>query len=100
MSHVCHEALDGFDERQILYDGCPECEARGDDLQLALAHMDTFTFERAWKRAFDLHVRDDTRVVGPVSYAESDLLAVLYALQVEFARRGIELGTLPEPVYG
>ena len=97
MSHTYHDALEGFDERQILHDGCPECEARGKDLRLAFAHMDPNTFERAWKRAFDLLACDDVAAVGRVSTAEADLLSVLYALQVEFERRGLELGTLPEP---
>ena len=51
MSHVFHDALDGFDARQILHDHCPECERRGKDMPMALAHMDNDRFRKAWRRA-------------------------------------------------
>lgn len=96
MSHVYHDALEGFDERQILHDLCPECEARGRDLRSALAHMDTETFTRAWKRAFDINASNGSHDVGRESHAEADLLLVLYAIQVELQRRGIPLdGNVP-----
>ena len=97
MSHAFHDALDGFDARQILYDGCPECEARGADLRSALAHMDTETFTAAWQRAFDINASNGSHDVGRESAAEADLLHVLFAIQVELQRRGIPLdGNVPE----
>ena len=96
MSHTYHDALEGFDARQILHDGCHECEARGTDLQSALAHMDGPTFARAWKRAFDLNT--GAEATGRISQAESNLLSVLFAIQVEFEHRGLPFdGKLPEP---
>ena len=97
MTHVYHGALEGFDERQILYDGCPECEERGKNLRSAFAHMDTQTFTRAWRRAFDINASDGSHDVGRESAAEADLLLVLFAIQVELQRRGIPLdGNVPE----
>ena len=97
MSHTYHEGLDGYDERQILHDGCPECEHRGKDLRAGFAHMDSATFSRAWRRAFDMNASDgDHDNVGRESHCEADLLHVLFAIQVELQRRGIPLdGNVP-----
>jgi hypothetical protein len=96
VSHTFHDALAGFDERQILYDGCSECEERGRDLRSAFAHMDEKTFERAWRRAFDLNASDGSHDVGRESHAEANLLHVLFAIQVVLQRRGIPLdGSVP-----
>lgn len=96
MTHVFHNALEGYDERQILYDGCHECEARGRDLRSAFAHMDSNTFERAWRRAFDINASAGSHDVGRESYAEANLLHVLFAIQVELQRRGVPLdGDVP-----
>jgi hypothetical protein len=96
VTHVFHNALEGFDERQILHDGCHECEARGRDLRSALAHMDTETFTRAWQRAFDINASNGSHDVGRESHAEADLLLVLFAVQVELQRRGVPLdGSVP-----
>lgn len=92
MSHVYHEILDGYDVRQILHDGCPECEHRGEDVERALIHLDAKRFERAWKRAFDLWASDgDHAAVGQVSECEADVLHALWVLQVIFQRRGMRL---------
>lgn len=97
MSHVYHEGLDGYDARQILHDLCPECEARGKDLPMALAHMDNQRFRKAWRRAYDwLGSNGDYNAVGPVSHAEVELLNVLWGVQVIFERLGIPLtGEVP-----
>ena len=96
MTHSFHDRLDGYDPRQILVDGCSECEARGADLRSAFAHMDTQTFTRAWRRAFDINASDGSHDVGRESAAEADLLLVMYAIQVELQRRGIPLdGSVP-----
>jgi hypothetical protein len=100
MSHVYHDALEGFDARQILHDGCGECEHRGKDLREALAHLDSNNFHRAWRRAFDLWAsHGDHNAVGPVSHAEQDLLTALWGIQVHLQREGYTLdGDLPVPV--
>lgn len=97
MSHVFHDAQPGFDARQILHDGCSECEERGRDLQLALAHLDEPTFARAWKRAFDLKASNgDHDAVGGPSHAELPLLNVLWGIQVHLQRAGAPLdGEVP-----
>lgn len=97
MSHTFHEGLEGYDARQILHDGCDECEYRGADLRAAFAHMDPTTFNRAWRRAFDMNASNgDHGNVGRESRCEANLLHVLFAIQVEFERRGIPLdGNVP-----
>lgn len=96
MTHTFHDALEGYDSRQILHDSCEECEQRGADLQVALAHMDGPTFARAWQRAFDLNT--GAKATGRISQAESGLLSVLFAIQVEFEHRGLAFdGKVPGP---
>lgn len=96
MPHAFHDRLEGYDPRQILHDHCGECEARGRDLRSALAHMDTETFTRAWRRAFDINASNGSHDVGRESHAEADLLLVLFAVQVELQRRGVPLdGNVP-----
>jgi len=96
MSHSFHEALDGFDPAQILVDGCPECEDRGRNLPVALAHIDDQRFAAAWKRAYDLYALDSPSV-GRVSDAEKPLLEVLWGIQCVLQRFGVPLnGTPPQ----
>lgn len=97
MSHDYHPRLPGYDERQILKDGCAECEERGKDLRSAFAHMDDSTFERAWKRAFDDYASNGGGydAVGPTSQAERDVLGALWAVMLAFERRGFPLTGVP-----
>jgi hypothetical protein len=96
MSHDYHEGLENYDARQILHDCCKECEHRGKDLVMALAHMDNNTFAKAWKRSYDwLASTGDYDAVGPVSFAEVDLLNVLWGVQVQLERRGVPLTGQP-----
>lgn len=82
-AHIYHEALEGYDERQILHDGCEECEYRGRHLDSALYHMDAAKFARAWQRCYDLNSSDgDRKAVGPVSICEKQLLDVLWGIRV------------------
>jgi hypothetical protein len=86
-AHLYHEALEGYDARQILHDGCQECEFRGKHLDVAFAHMDAHTFARAWQRAHDWQT--GTRDVGPINDAEVDLLKALWGVQVNLERVGV-----------
>jgi hypothetical protein len=97
MTHTYHEKLPGFDERQILHDGCDECTERGKDIRSALAHMDEHQFHRAWRRAFDLMASaGDHAAVGRVSEAEYPLLQILWGVQVHLQRNGVTLnGEVP-----
>src|SRR5581483_9774336 len=97
MSHSFHQGLDGFDERQILHDGCPECEERGEDVAKAIGYLDDERFERAWRRAFHWKASSGGghATTGPISYAETDMLEALWAVQVQLERRGHPLGQLP-----
>jgi hypothetical protein len=96
MSHVCHTALPGYDEHQILHDGCPECEHRGKDVVAALIHLDVGNFERAWRRAYDLEASGGDRSAIKVSRTEKPLLEVLWFMQVQLERQGFPLnGAVP-----
>jgi len=98
MSHNYHEAAPGYDPRQILHDGCAECEHRGKHLDSALAHMDNATFARAWKRAFDWKASNGGgwNATGDLSHAELDLLNVLWGVMVILERFGVALtGQVP-----
>lgn len=93
MIHDYHEALPGFDVRQIWHDHCLECENRGKTLPHSLGMLDSVNFFRAWQRAADWN-RD--LEVGPISNAEKPLLELLWAMQVMFEREcGLPLGELP-----
>lgn len=92
--HAYHDALPGYDERQILHDGCSECETRGESVADAIAHLDESNFERAWTRATTWQKgRHDE--VGRISMAEISLLRAMWALQVQLERRGVILGSIP-----
>jgi hypothetical protein len=92
--HNYHDALPGFDERQIWFDGCAECEWRGKNVVDSLGSLDRERFARAWKRAADWN-RDVE--IGPVSKAERPLLHVLWRFQVALQQQiGLDIGELPK----
>lgn len=74
--HDYHEGLEGYSPRQLLVDGCGECEARGADVVLALSHLDRPSYARAWARAA-LRNRGQLR---DGSRAEAELLRTLGAI--------------------
>lgn len=95
--HNYHPASSNYDEKQILFDSCGECQRRSKNVALAIREMDGSTFERAWKRAYDLESsRGNRDAIGIVSDAERPVLEALWAIQIEFERRGMVLdGTVP-----
>jgi hypothetical protein len=95
MTHDNHEALPGYDARQIWHDGCSECEFRSKYLPGTMTALDNETFRLAWQRAADAN-RDQNGTTGKISQAELPLLDLLWTLQVVFERcAGIEIGRLP-----
>jgi|ERR1035437_724246 hypothetical protein len=94
MSHTYHDILPTYDERQIWYDGCEECESRGQSVPRSLGTLDSHRFARAWKRSADWN--KDCADVGPVSAAERPLLDLIWYLQIAFEREcGLPIGELP-----
>lgn len=87
MSHVFHPDLPGYDDRQVWFDGCEECEHRGQRLPDSIGSLDTGRFVAAWKRAdeFGQHGADPG-TVGRVSDAELPLLELLRAVQMGVSR--------------
>jgi hypothetical protein len=95
MSHVYHEGLRGYNPSQLLHDGCPECEARGEQPMDAIANLDAARFVRAWSRAA---AWQQGRLPDEewLSAAEVPSLRVLWAVQVSFERHlGVPIGFLP-----
>ncbi len=91
--HVYHDALPSFDARQIWFDGCPECERRGELVPDSLGTLDEMKFVYAWQRAADWNKDRD---VGPVSEAERPLLNCMWRFQVMFERVcHLPIGQLP-----
>ena len=93
MTHDHHEVLPNYDERQIYYDGCQECETRGKLPLDYVGVLDTDRFKRAWQRAADWNRDED---IGRVSLAERGLLNALWRIQVALERHcQWALGQLP-----
>ena len=93
MSHDYHEGLPGYDPRQLLHDGCEECEERSRDLSIAITRLDPERFAHAWRRAYDQYATrgGGYEATGPISSAESPLLAALWGIQIQLERRGVPL---------
>ena len=94
MTHSYHEGQPGYSPAQILHDGCLECAGRGERVWLGIASLDRQSFARAWERAAAWHREG----VYDVSDAESGLLRVLWAVQVQLERLGVPIGELPSAV--
>ena len=80
MVHDYHDALLGYDPRQIWHDGCGECEHRGASVPDSIGTLDLERSARAWYR-MQLWVNDDLEVLGPLSRAELPLLRFLESVQ-------------------
>lgn len=93
MSHDFHEAHPGYSEDQVLHDGCGECEYRGNAVWPAINYLDMDGFAKAWARAAEY----ERGGLADVSDAEVGLLRTLWAVQVQFERRGVPIGSLPLP---
>lgn len=84
-AHTYHDDLPGFDERQVLHDGCPECEHRSKDLMLALGQMDVGRFAATARRALVYRAGDQsTRDELHVAKAERYLLDVVGIIVEKF----------------
>ena len=97
MIHNYHDALPGYDPRQILHDGCEECEQRGTNILSAISRLDHERFEQAWRRAYDNWATygGGYEANGLLSDAESPLLGALWGIQLQLERRGIPLTGSP-----
>ena len=83
MTHDYHPGLPGYNEKQILHDGCEECEHRGSDPYRALNALDSEQFIRAWRRAIDFE-RGASGLA--ISSAEAPLLRSMYAFHIRLTR--------------
>ena len=94
--HSYHEGLDGFDRRQIWYDGCEECEHRGKSLPRSLGSLDNANLRRAWARML-LWCDDDLEGVGEISLAELPLLRFLEACRMVLRRLRLDCEGVDSP---
>jgi hypothetical protein len=90
--HSYHEGLPGFSPRQILHDGCEECEARAASTDHGIAHLDRQNFARAWERS----AAWNRTGLADVALAERPMLSVLWSIQLHLERRGIPIGQVPD----
>ena len=76
MMHDYHDALPGYDPRQIWHDGCKECEHRGKTVPYSVGTLDDERLRRAWTRmlAWD---GGHWEGIGTMSKAELPLLRFL-----------------------
>lgn len=92
MSHGPH-ALPSNSPRQIFKDGCGECEYRAQSRDHGIASLDQAQFAHAWARAAAWNHGEP----GDVSEAEVPLLSVLWAVQVQLEKRGLQvIGRVPD----
>jgi hypothetical protein len=89
--HDYHDALPGYSPAQILHSGCGECETRGRVPWDTIARLDRGRFARAWERAATWNRSG----LPDISVAESDVLRILWVVQLQLERRGIPIGTVP-----
>lgn len=95
MTHANHPSLPGYNEQQLLVDGCPECEERGSDPHVAICHLDKQRFARAWARAAEWQ-SGKAGVALTISESEAPMLRQLWTVQVMFERLYDQpLGELP-----
>lgn len=79
LMHAYHDVLPGYHPDQILYDGCPECEERGQVVYRAITALDLDNYFRATKRA----VVWNEEGCDNVSRAERALLETLWAVWLQ-----------------
>lgn len=85
--HAYHERLPGYNEQQILHDGCPECEQWGAVVYLGIGQLDHNNYARAVQRAVAWSMNGAVGMY--LSECELPLLETLWAVwcQEETARR-------------
>jgi hypothetical protein len=96
-----HDAHDhpGNDARQVLKDGCPECEFRGAQPLVAIRHMDPQTFRRALARAITWQTqRNYTDLIGIPSDAESAVLETIWCVLSAARASEVERFSLVSPL--
>ena len=97
-AHDYHDALPGYNDEQILHDGCAECEARSTSRNHGIAHLDPSNFVHAWRRAAEWNQGELDN--STISQAEMPLLDVLWAVQVKLEGHGLRVGFLPSESLG
>ena len=83
--HTVHQDLGGYDPGQIWFDGCAECEHRGETVPSSIGYLDNTNMARAWDRS--LAWSADELDPATVSNAERPLLR--YLEQVRFTNERV-----------
>lgn len=89
--HSYHDGLPGFDEAQILHDGCEECEQRAASPGHGIGNLDRRSFAEAWARAAEWNRGG----LSNVAKAEMPMLSVLWAVQIKLEGYGCTIGQVP-----
>lgn len=86
MSHSYHEGLQGFDARNLLHDGCTECEDRARRPLETLCNLDRGQFARAWAQMLDAQWTGGKGAPAHVSRCDLRLAVDLYLVAVMLER--------------
>lgn len=84
--HRFHEGLPGHDPRNVLHDGCPECEARAADPLDGLCALDHRNFRQAWADMLDARWSGGLGLDRNVSTCDAKLHTALYTIAVLMER--------------
>jgi hypothetical protein len=91
MSHVYHDMLPGYDGRNVLHDGCPECEERAKDGIEGVLALDDSNVRALWRGMMATRwsggpgLEEDRRL----SRCDSRLYNQLYYVGILMERAGI-----------
>ena len=89
--HDYHDGLAGYSARQLLHDGCGECESRAKSVSHGISTLDRQNFVIAWQRAAEWNRTG----LPDIARAEMPMLSVLWSVQIQLERYGIPIGELP-----
>lgn len=86
MMHALHERLPDFDPRNILHDGCDECEERAQKPLDGLTYLDHRNFRQAWADMLEAKWSGGKGLDRNVSRCDWLLMNALYTVAVLMER--------------
>lgn len=89
MSHSYHPSLDGYDERNVLHDGCPECDRRAADPLRGVLELDEFNRLKLWRDMRRAKFGESEPLGRNTSRNDWELIDALYLIAVFMERAGL-----------
>lgn len=87
--HAFHEGLSGYDERNVLHDGCEECEERSQHGLDGLLALDAANQSTLWRYMRAQEWADGEGLAHQPSGCDSRMMRLLYLVAVFLERAGI-----------